>query len=126
MGDEQDAHPCALTNATEQCEDLCLDSDIECGRGLVGDEQIGIVRQCERNRDTLFLSAGELMGKVVDPLGGSGISTCSRSEIASALASAFETFLCARMASRSCQPMRRTGFNALCGSWKINATSEPR
>ena len=41
VGDEDDAHPSFSCELAEQLEDLRLDGDVERGRRLVGDEQLG-------------------------------------------------------------------------------------
>jgi len=61
MGDEQDRHSKFGLEFFQQREDLSLDRDIESGRGLIGDQEIGIVRECHRNHDALTLPTRQLV-----------------------------------------------------------------
>lgn len=66
VSDEQNSHSGPLTDPVEQCQDLGLHGDIERGGRFIGDQQIGLVGQRQRDRNTLLLPAGELMRKVID------------------------------------------------------------
>ena len=62
MGDQQYRHTQVTTQVTQQRQYLCLGGDIDCGRGFVGNQQIGLVGQRHSNHDPLALPAGQLMG----------------------------------------------------------------
>ena len=61
VADEQHAHPVLLLEAAEQLEDLALDRDVESGRRLVGDQELGFAGQRHRDHDALLLAAGKLV-----------------------------------------------------------------
>ena len=61
VADEEHAHPVPLLEAGEQLEDLALDRDVERGRRLVGDQQLGLAGERHRDHDALLLAAGELV-----------------------------------------------------------------
>jgi hypothetical protein len=50
----------------EQSDDLRLHGDVECGGGLVCDEQARAVDERHGDHDALALAAGELMRVVVE------------------------------------------------------------
>src|SRR6266542_6903817 len=52
----------------EQVEDLRLNGHIESGRGLVGEDELGVSRERHRNHHALSHTAGELVRVIVDPL----------------------------------------------------------
>ena len=62
MGDEEEGHSEPLPELPEELEDLGLDGHVERGGRLVGDEEVGVVREGHRDHDPLALSAGELVG----------------------------------------------------------------
>ena len=43
-------------------QDLCLNGDVESGRRLVGDQQLGLVGKRHGDHHALTLAAGELVG----------------------------------------------------------------
>ena len=61
VGDQQQRHPEALLEVLQQLQDLRLDGDVERGGRLVGDQQVGLVRERHRDHHPLALAAGELM-----------------------------------------------------------------
>src|SRR5256714_546728 len=61
MGDEQHRHSEPGLQILDQLDDLRLHGDIEGGRGLVRDQQIGLVGERERDHHALALAAGELV-----------------------------------------------------------------
>ena len=65
--DEYDGGPGDLPRLLQHLEDLCLDGDVECGGRLVGDDEIRIVGDRDRDHGPLAHSAGELMRIGVDP-----------------------------------------------------------
>ena len=70
MGDEQHRHAELGLQVLEQLEDLRLHGDVERGRRLVGDQEIGTVGERHGDHHPLALAAGELVGIGAEPLGG--------------------------------------------------------
>ena len=70
MGDEQVGNLLFLLKIFQQVDDLGLDGHIQCGNGLVTDDQLGLQHQCPGDADTLSLAAGKLMGVPVGMLLG--------------------------------------------------------
>ena len=68
MGDEDQAHLPFLLQISEQSHDLRLHRDVQCGRGLVGDQHGRVERDRHGDHDPLSHAAGELMRKGLDPL----------------------------------------------------------
>ena len=67
MGDKHHGRVVLLLQLADQGEDLGLRGDVERGRRLVGDQELGLQDQGHRNDDALALAAGQLMGiSVVD------------------------------------------------------------
>ena len=64
VGDHQDGHAHLLLDVPEQFNDLGLDGDIEGGRGLVGDEELGLGGQGHGDHDALLHAAAELVGVI--------------------------------------------------------------
>ena len=52
--------PRACLDALQQLDDLRLGGDVERGRGLVGDQQFRVARECRGERDALAHAAGKL------------------------------------------------------------------
>ena len=64
------AMPGPLLERAEEVEDLRLHGDVECGRGLVGDEQARFAREREREQGALAHAARQLVRVVAEaPLG---------------------------------------------------------
>ena len=61
VGDEQHRHAEARLQLGEELQDLRLHGDVERRRRLVGDEQVGLVRERHRDHDALALPARELV-----------------------------------------------------------------
>ncbi len=61
VGDEQDRHAELLLQVAQQLEDLRLDRDIQCGGGLVGDQQTRPGGERHGDHHALLEAAGELM-----------------------------------------------------------------
>ncbi len=57
VGDEEDGHTQLPLQRTEKLEDLRLNGHIEGGRGLVGDEKIGLVGQGHGDHHALALAS---------------------------------------------------------------------
>ena len=60
------AAPLSSRELAHQLEDLRLDGDVERGRRLVGDEELGIAGERHRDHDALAHAAGELVRVVVE------------------------------------------------------------
>ena len=70
MRDQHDGHAEARLQLAQQLEDLRLDGDVERGRRLVGDQQLGVAGERHGDHHALAHAAGELVRVVVDaPLG---------------------------------------------------------
>ena len=66
MGDEHDRGSRLIAQVTQQVEDLCLDGDVESGRRLVGDDELGTEGERHGDDDALLLSTGELVRVVIE------------------------------------------------------------
>ena len=69
VGDQHDAGAVLVAETAEQRGDLGLDRDIERGGRLVGDDQLRLGGERQRNDDPLAHPARELVRLMVDPLG---------------------------------------------------------
>ena len=67
VGDQDQRGLRLLPGGAERLEHLGLDGHVERGRGLVGDDHVGIVRHGDGDHDTLPHAAGELMRVVYLP-----------------------------------------------------------
>src|SRR5437867_8816165 len=70
--DQQDRHPQLRLQLVQELEDLRLDGDVERGRRLVGDQELGVARQRHRDHDALPHAARELVGVLLHPPLGVG------------------------------------------------------
>ncbi len=61
VGDEDHGHAHLVLQQSDQRQYLCLDGDVERGRGLVGDEQARLARERHRDHDPLPHAAGQLV-----------------------------------------------------------------
>jgi hypothetical protein len=68
--DEDERRAGFTSDLLQQREDLRLHRDVEGGRRLVGDEQLGLGRERHGDHDALAHAAGELVRVVVDPTCG--------------------------------------------------------
>jgi len=68
VADEHDRHTEALLQVGKKIEDLRLHRHVECGGGLVRDQQIGFVGHCHGDHHTLALSAGQFVRIGIDPV----------------------------------------------------------
>ncbi len=59
--DEQHRQPELRLNLVDQRENLGADGHVQCRHRLVGDDEVRVQHECTRQRDALFLSAGELV-----------------------------------------------------------------
>lgn len=64
---EQTELPVAL-EVEQQINDLCLNRDIQCGDGLVAEQQAGFSHQGAGDADTLCLATRKFMGKTLEVL----------------------------------------------------------
>ena len=72
VGDEQHRHAELACRSFNSVEDLRLHGDVERGRRLVGDEEIGAVGERHGDHHALALAAGELMRIGAEPRRGIG------------------------------------------------------
>ena len=72
VGDEQHRHAEPGLQVLEQLEDLRLHGDVERGRRLVGDQEIGSIGERHGDHHALALPAGELVRIGAEPLGRVG------------------------------------------------------
>src|SRR5712691_4521702 len=70
VGDEQDGHALLGLQLEEERQDLVLDSDVERGRRLVREQELGPAADRDRDHHPLAHPAGELMGVGVEALAG--------------------------------------------------------
>ena len=68
VGDENDAEPHLLLQLTQQAKHLRLNSDVERGRRLIGDQQPRLAHQRHGDHRPLSQAAGQLMGKLAEAL----------------------------------------------------------
>ena len=102
-------------------EDLRLDRDVEGGRRLVGDDQIGLVQQRDRDRDALAHAAGELVRVGAQPLVGRGDADAGERVPRARARLVAADVLVRLIASIICVSIRKTGLSVIIGSWKIIA-----
>ena len=57
VGDEHERHVAVAALLAEQVEDLGLHRHVECGGGLVGNDQLGLAGQCHRDHRALAHAA---------------------------------------------------------------------
>ncbi len=67
VGDEDHGHVEPRAQVVDQVEDLSLDGHVEGRCRFVGNEKLGIARQCDGDHDPLAETAGELVRVVVEP-----------------------------------------------------------
>ena len=61
MGDEHDGRAMLLLQRVHQVQNLSLNGHVQCGGGLVGNQQLGLAGQGHGDHDTLTHTAGELV-----------------------------------------------------------------
>jgi len=69
VGDDHDSHAEFGLQPLEEIEDLCLDRDVERGRGLVGQEHFRVAGEGDGDHHPLPHAARELVRVGVEPLG---------------------------------------------------------
>jgi hypothetical protein len=62
VGHQDDPHPQFVLQFAEEVEDLRLHGHVQCGRGLVGDQQVGPAGDRACDEDALRHPAGDLVG----------------------------------------------------------------
>jgi hypothetical protein len=70
--DEYHRDPEVLRQVLHELQDLRLDRDVERGRRLVGDDELRVAREPDRDHDALAHAAGELVGILVESALGIG------------------------------------------------------
>ena len=127
VGDQQDRRARAVLDALEHVEHLRLDRDVERGRRLVGDEQVGIVRDRHRDHRPLAHAARVLVRILVGAAARRGdADEVEQLDRRGRAASLLEMSWCTVIASAIWSPTVNTGFSAASASWKIIAILAPR
>ncbi len=72
MGDVEQGEVVVLDELGQQVENAETDRDVEHGDRFVGDEHARLHGESPRDGNSLPLTAGELVGELVDHLGGRG------------------------------------------------------
>ena len=67
VGDDDERDVEFARQILHQFENLRLDGDVERGGGLVGDDELGIARESDRDHHALAHAAGELMRVLIEP-----------------------------------------------------------
>ena len=70
VGDHDDAHAQLLAQILHQLKDLCLNGHVQCGGGLVSDQQLRLTGQCNGDHHALAHTAGQLVGVLLQTLFG--------------------------------------------------------
>ena len=122
------AVPVSRAELLHLVQDLALDRDVERGGRLVGDDQVGLVQQRDRDRDALAHAAGELVRiRAAGARRATAMPTLhQRLARARERCGVADASRCAWIASIICVSMRSTGFSVIIGSWKIIAMRLPR
>ena len=109
-----------------QLEDLRLDGDVERGGRLVGDDELRIAGEPDRDHHALAHAAGELVRILLEPaLGVGDADQLQQLERARARAGLVMPRWM-NSGSMICSPIVRTGLSEVIGSWKIIEMSRPR
>ena len=121
------AHALLALQLLEQVEDLRLDRDVERGRRLVGDQEVGLGGQRHRDHHALLLPAGQAERVVVDAPLGLGDADPAAATRSPSRAPPRRAARCApRSPRRSARRRVITGFRLVAGSWKIMPMRPPR
>ena len=107
------------------CEDLALDDDVERGRRLVHDHQLGLERERHRDDHALAHAAGELVrvGANAAAVDADQVEQVGGPRRARAR---FEIRSCACIMSTNWSPTRITGLSAFIALWKTIETLRQR
>ena len=104
-----------------------LDGDVERGRRLVGDQDVGLVGERHRDHHPLALAARELVRIGGEPRSRArGCATRRRSSSVRARAAVRPSRRCTRSTSPICCSTVCSGLSEVIGSWKIMPISGPR
>ena len=123
--DQRDAE--VARQRLHQFEDLRLDGDVERGGRLVGDDQLRIAGQPDRDHHALAHAAGKLMRILL-----AAAARDRKCRPAAAIRRRAHWRRCLFIlrwncsGSMICSPIGRTGLSEVIGSWKIIAISRPR
>ena len=119
------AKPSSRWRSLDLLQDLALHDDVERGRRLVHDHELGLERERHRDDHALAHPARELVRVGADAARG----RCRRGRAArrrAASASRFEMCSCARIMSTNWSPTRITGLSAFIALWKTIETLRQR
>ena len=123
--DQRDAEP--ARQVLHQFEDLRLDGDVERGGRLVGDDELRIAGEPDRDHHALAHAAGELMRILLEPpLGVGDADELQQLDRARAWPARRSSSRWMSSGSMICSPIGRTGLSEVIGSWKIIEMSRPR
>ena len=107
VGDEHDGGAVLAPEALQERDDLRLHRDVERGRRLVGDDELGLGAERERDHDALAHAAGELVRIAVDaPLRRRDADLGEQRDRALARAAPAESAGVGRIVSTSWSPTR--------------------
>ena len=120
------AMPEARLHFGEELQDLRLDRDVERRRRLVGDEQVGLVRERHRDHDALALPARELVR-----IGVEAARCVAQADKVEHLERALARRPLRQPAvqltiSPTCRSIVCSGLSELIGSWNTMVMSSPR
>ena len=121
------AVPVSSLEVAHQVEDLGLDRDVEGGRRLVGDEQLGLAGEGHRDHHALGHAARHLVREGLEA--ALRIGDADHLAAARAPAPARPSRSCLRWISRTSpiwRPTSMTGFSDDVGCWKIIEIRSPR
>ena len=65
VGDEDDAGAMLALQVAQQLQHLALHGDVECRRRLVGDQHVGLERQCHGDHHPLAHATGEFVRELL-------------------------------------------------------------
>ena len=68
VGDQDDGLSRGFAGVLEQLENRLAGLVVQCARGLVAEQKLGIFCQCTRNRHALLFAAGKLGGEIAHPV----------------------------------------------------------
>ncbi len=127
VGDEDDRRPGLVAQVAHQVEDLGLDRDVERGRRLVGDEQLGLAGEGHRDHHALGHAAGHLVREVLEAPRRVGDADHLEELLGARLRRPCPSSRggCAAP-PRSGRPTSHTGFSDDVGCWKIMLIRSPR
>ena len=127
VGDEQDRHAAIAPQLLEQLEDLGLHRDVERGGRLVGDQQLGVRGERDRDHDALAEAAAQLVRirGIAEPRIGNSHLAEQRDRAVLRLARRRLAVGADRL-RRPGRPTVKTGLRLVMGSWKTMPIRPPR